>query len=90
MYNEMRITFLHGEQYNMSLCHCELTKRFLHKGENITQGGHSHMEVTGMYGQDPQSRGLLVADWIKKGVFQWGHKQNRGHLVRTIKKKVVF
>ena len=25
-------------------------------------GGHSHMEVTGMCGQDPQSRGLSVTD----------------------------
>ena len=25
-------------------------------------GGHSHMEVTGMCGHDPQSRGLSVTD----------------------------
>ena len=29
-------------------------------------GGHSHMEVTGMCGHDPQSRGLSVTNLIKK------------------------
>ena len=29
---------------------------------HVKNGGHSHMEVTGMCGHDPQSRGLSVTD----------------------------
>ena len=47
------------------------------------------MEVRGVCGQDPQSRGLSVTDQIKKkrGSFSEDKRKIGGHLVRTIKKK---
>ena len=35
---------------------------FVLMGVDHLGGGHSHLEVTGMCGHDPQSRGLLVTD----------------------------
>ena len=42
------------------------------------------MEVTGMCGQDPQSRGLSVTDYIKKqtGSFSEDTRRIGGYLVR--------
>ena len=36
--------------------------KILRQGHVKNGGGHSHMEVTGMCGHDPQSRGLSVTD----------------------------
>ena len=43
--------------------HAQLVALSLNHHNYIDPGeGHSHMEVTGMCGQDPQSRGLSVTD----------------------------
>ena len=56
---------------------------------HISARGESHMEVTGMCGHDPKSRGLSVSRWQNKyGVFQWGQKKNRGSFGEDYKKGV--